>query len=78
MKSISLALVFGLIAAPAKIVNFDTDPLGKAPSGWTVVTVDGVAAPQWEIRRDRSAPTQPYVLARVPVGSDGGRPALAT
>ncbi len=35
------------------------------PSGWTDVTRPGNAAPRWEILKDSSAPTKPYVFAQV-------------
>ena len=77
MKPVALALVFGLIAAPGKIINFDSDAIGQIPPGWTAVGVDGGAAAGWEVRRDRSAATQPYVLACVPANPAADQPALA-
>jgi hypothetical protein len=64
------------MAAPGKIVTFDNDPLGKAPPGWSVVAVNGVAAPQWEVRRDQTGPTQSRVLALAPPAADASRSAL--
>jgi hypothetical protein len=77
MKLIALALVFGFIAAPGKIVNFDTDAIGKVPPGWTVVGVDGGAAAGWEVLKDQTAATQPYVLARLSGNPAATQPALA-
>src|ERR1035441_4182547 len=65
MKPFSFLLAFGLIASPGRIFNFDTEPLGKVPPGWTVPMATGGSASQWEILRDRTAPTQPYVLAQL-------------
>jgi len=65
MKSFSLLLALGLVASPGRIVNFDADSLGKVPSGWSIPMADGGAASRWEVLLDRTAPTQPYVLAQL-------------
>jgi hypothetical protein len=64
-KSLGLVVFFGLLASSGRVVNFDTAPLGKTPPGWSVVMTNRAGSPKWEIRRDLSAPTQPYVLAHV-------------
>ena len=63
MKPLVLAISFGLIGSAGKIINFDTATLGKMPPGWSVAMTNGGRAPDWQIIRDGSAPTQPYVLA---------------
>jgi hypothetical protein len=63
MKSTWLVL-FGIVATTGRVINFDTGPLGKTPPEWTSVSSRGRAS-QWEIRRDGSAPTQPYVFAQL-------------
>jgi hypothetical protein len=74
MKLLVLAAGFGAIAFAAVNVNFDRDRLGQEPSGWTVGT-HGNGARRWEVRRDHSAATQPYVLAQTPAESqDAGNP----
>lgn len=65
MKLLTGLLVFGFTATAVRVVNFDNAALGKAPPGWTVAMTNHGRAPQWEVRRDGSAPTQPYVLAQV-------------
>jgi hypothetical protein len=62
----SLGWVFslGLFAAAGNIVNFDHTTVGKTPAEWSIPSVHGVA-PRWEVRKDPSAPTSPYVLAQV-------------
>jgi hypothetical protein len=65
MKLLTGLLVFGFTATAVRVVNFDNAPLGKTPPGWTVAMTNHGRAPQWEVRRDGSAPTQPYVLAQV-------------
>jgi hypothetical protein len=65
LKALGLWFSVGLLASTGKIVNFDTCPLGKTPPGWTVAMTDRGGAPRWEILKDQSAPTQPYVLGQV-------------
>jgi hypothetical protein len=77
MKPLGLLISFGLIASTGRIVDFDTAPLGKMPPGWTAAMTNGGAAPKWEIVRDGSAPTQPYVLAQVSNDPSGNRFPLA-
>jgi hypothetical protein len=64
MKALAVVFAFGFVSA-GTIVNFDSGPVGKTPPGWTVAMTHHGGAPQWEIRKDQSAPTQPYVLAQV-------------
>jgi hypothetical protein len=75
MRPLSLLISFGLLASSGKVVNFDSGQVGRAPSGWTFVSNAG-PAPNWEIRKDQSAPTQPYVLAQLSK-ADGGQCPLA-
>src|ERR1035437_2075690 len=77
MKTLGWLFVFGLLAPPGKVVNFDTAPLGKTPPGWSVAITNKGAAPRWEIRKDRTAPTQPYVLAQVSTDPNSTRFPLA-
>jgi hypothetical protein len=63
MKPLLLAISFGLIGSTGKIINFDTSTLGKMPSGWSAAVTNGGPAPKWQVLKDGSAPTQPYVLA---------------
>ena len=62
MKAAWLAL-FGIVASANRIITFDSGPLGKTPPEWTSIASGGHSS-VWEIRRDGSAPTQPYVLAQ--------------
>jgi hypothetical protein len=77
MKTISWLVTVGLIASAGRVINFDNAPLGMAPPGWTVAMTNRGGAPRWEIRKDVSAPTQPYVLAQVSNDPTGGRFPLA-
>lgn len=62
MKPFVLAIAFGLIST-GKIIDFDRATLGKMPQGWSAAITNGGSVPRWQVLRDRSAPTQPYVLA---------------
>lgn len=72
MKVFSALAAFGLIATSSKIVTFDNAAVGKAPPGWTVAMTNHGGAAKWEIRLDRTAPTQPYVLAQLSDEHRGG------
>jgi hypothetical protein len=65
MKPLTLLLSLGFVAAPGKVFNFDNDTIGKTPPGWTVAMTNRGALPQWQVVKDQTAPTQPYVLAQV-------------
>jgi len=45
----------------AETINFDADPVGTPPSGWTV-GVTGRGAQRWTVEADASAPSKPRVL----------------
>lgn len=77
MKTIGWMISLGLLASPGKVINFDSGQIGKAPAGWSVVTTSPGTAPRWEIRQDRTAPTQPYVLAQLSNDSAANRAPLA-
>ena len=77
MKTISWLVSVGLLASSGRVINFDNAPLGQTPPGWTVAMTNRGSAPRWEIRKDLSAPTQPYVLAQVSNDPTGGRFPLA-
>ena len=64
MKTFLALLAFSLSAATTRIVTFDNAQLGKTPSEWTVAMTNHGHPPQWEIVRDLSAATKPYVLAQ--------------
>jgi hypothetical protein len=65
-----------LLAANGKVIDFDRLPVGTAPPGWTVAMTHPGPPPRWEVRKDQTAPTQPYVLAQVSQSS-GNRYPLA-
>jgi len=51
------------LLAAGRVIDFDALPPGAMPPGWTVPRSDPGPTAQWEIRKDETAPTQPYVLA---------------
>ena len=63
--------------ATARVINFDTAPLGKTPPEWKVAMTNRGHWPQWEIVIDHTAPTQPYVFAQVAADRVGDRYPLA-
>ncbi len=65
MRTWSWLLAFGLGATAGRVINFDNCPLGKTPAEWTVAMTNHGRAPRWEIVKDLSAATQPYVFAQV-------------
>jgi hypothetical protein len=65
LKALGLWISISLLASTGKIINFDTYPLGKMPPGWTAAMTASGGAPRWEVVKDQSAPTQPYVLGQV-------------
>jgi hypothetical protein len=77
MNALGWLASFSLIAASGNISNFDRGPVGKMPPGWTAAMTNQGAAPQWEIRSDPSAPTQPYVLAQISADPRQDRSPLA-
>ena len=65
MRAFSWLLAFGLAAAPGRVITFDNERLGQTPSQWTVAMTNHGRAPRWEIVKDLTAATQPYVFAQV-------------
>jgi len=77
MNALVFLLSFGLTIPTGKVVTFDQDAVGKAPPGWTVTMTNRGGPPQWEVLNDKTAPTQPYVLAQVSQDSTNDRCPLA-
>jgi len=71
MNAFGWLFSFGLIASSGSVINFDNATVGKTPPGWTVPATGRGTAVRWEVRKDPSAPTQPYVLAPVEGDSKG-------
>jgi hypothetical protein len=54
-----------LMAASTRVIDFDALPVGTMPPGWSVAMTNPGPPARWEVVKDQSAPTQPYVLAQV-------------
>ena len=65
MKRIALIIVLTTPLGFADTINFEKEPTGSVPSGWSVAMTHTGGPLRWEIRRDDSAPTPPNVLAQV-------------
>jgi hypothetical protein len=64
MRTIGWLMSFALWGTATQTINFDSAKPGSIPSGWTV-TPDVGKARLWEIMRDPSAPSPPYVFAEI-------------
>lgn len=73
MKALAWLASLGLLASPRQVINFDNGPFGGVPPGWTMVETHRVPEARWEIRKDQTAPTQPYILAQVSASPDANR-----
>ena len=78
MRAWSWLLAFGLSAAAGRVVTFDNGPLGKLPPEWTAAMTNHGHPPRWEIVKDLTAATQPYVLAQVSADPARDRYPVAT
>jgi hypothetical protein len=74
MKTLGWLVMLAALSGVTENISFDTAPLGKIPSGWSVPQDASTPSQNWEVVRDPSAPTKPYVFA-----SDGraNRPPVA-
>jgi hypothetical protein len=77
MKAATWLFSLSLLAPSGKVINFDACKIGQAPPGWTVAATHLGSTSGWEILKDRTAPTQPYVFAQVSVDPLETRPPLA-
>jgi len=75
-RFLGAALLLRSLATP-EVIRFDHCVPGKVPPGWTVAMTHDGAPPRWEILRDESAPSPPYVLGQVSRDATAGRFPLA-
>jgi len=61
LLTVALATTAVLGMALADAVNFDSLPVGSAPTGWTA-TKTGTGEAKWTVETDDTAPSQPNVL----------------
>jgi len=59
--------------ASGETIRFDTGNPGSVPSGWTVAMTHAGGEPQWQITRDASAPSPPFVVAQISQDKTAGR-----
>ena len=76
MRLLGAALLLYLTAS-AEVIRFVNGVPGELPVGWTVAMTHDGAPPRWEIVRDESAPSPPYVFAQVSRDTTAGRFPLA-
>jgi hypothetical protein len=77
MKTIGWLVAFGFAASTGKVITFDTAVLGKTPPEWTITMTNHGLEPHWEVIRDQTARTQPYVFAQTAADPVGDRFPLA-
>jgi hypothetical protein len=65
VRHIVFLIGLALMAATGRVIDFDALPPGAAPAGWSVAMTNAGPPARWEVIKDQSAPTQPYVLAQV-------------
>ncbi|HTT60655.1 MAG TPA: hypothetical protein VMG35_02395 [Bryobacteraceae bacterium] len=76
MRAIGWLLSFSLWGTVTQTINFDSVRPGTVPPGWTVAANAG-AAPRWEVVKDASAPSPPYVFAQTSHDGTAARCPLA-
>jgi len=69
MRTLGWLMSLALWGTVTQTYNFDSAKPGSAPPGWTVTP-----NPQWEILKDPSAPSQPYVFAQTSNDAGGDAP----
>ena len=81
MVTVTLALVAAMTTASAQTGkhawNFDQDPVGKMPPGFTSALTGQGSIGQWSVMKDDSAPSQPNVVAQTSTDSTDYRFPLA-
>src|SRR5216684_1715289 len=73
---VAALMSLGVIAS-AEVIRFYKCTPGKPPPGWTVAMTHEGGAPEWQVRRDDTAPSPPYVLAQTSRDKTAGRFPLA-
>jgi hypothetical protein len=77
MRTLTWLYAVSLLGPAGKVINFDTCTIGQAPPGWTVDSAGPGKTPEWQVRKDQTAPTQPYVLAEVSANAPASGSPLA-
>jgi hypothetical protein len=63
--------------ASAEVIRFEGASPGHLPLGWTVAMTHAGGPPEWQIRRDDTAPSPPFVFAQTSRDKTAGRFPLA-
>ena len=77
VRAYSLVAVLGCSVASAETIRFDGDAPGSLPAGWVTAMTHAGGEPRWEIARDPSAPSPPFVFAQTSQDRTAGRFPLA-
>jgi hypothetical protein len=64
MKPLGLLISLGWVLSTGTVITFDSGTVGRMPAGWSAAMANPGTPPQWQIVKDRTAPTPPYVLAQ--------------
>ena len=76
-----LILIFAALAVSGQtrstVLDFDREPAGRLPSDWESAMTKTGGAPEWQVQRDGTAPSQPNVLAQISTDRTAGRFPLA-
>ncbi len=62
---LAIFFTFGFAAGTAETVTFDSSRLGLIPDGWSVSSTNQRHPARWQIQKDETAPSRPYVLAQI-------------
>jgi hypothetical protein len=75
----TLSWLMALAMAPGftETLTFDSSTIGKTPPGWTIAMTHTGAPPKWQVVKDTTAPSQPYVLAQLSTDRTEARCPLA-
>ena len=68
---------FGWFGHSAETVNFDSGPVGAAPSGWTFPNTHRGEPGRWILHPDNTAPSKPNVLAQLTADKNRSHYAVA-
>src|SRR5215831_7036912 len=65
------------LAAHGEVIRFDSTAVGSLPTGWSVGMTHAGGAPRWEVVKDDTASSSPFVFAQVSRDTTAGRFPLA-
>jgi hypothetical protein len=77
MKLTSWLVMLSMAMGISQNLTFDTAPYGRLPQGWVAACTHQGAPPQWQILKDPTAPSQPYVLGQLSTAGPEDRCPLA-